>query len=142
MLRFIKPKGTQQVEEYSHFLPPCKVQYWTLHGGQIKLNARDLAILHRIKEFFGGAGEISIEKNSAKFIIIKLSDIVDKVIPHFEAYPLLTKKYADFSLFRRIVLILNQESRLNVQGFIKVLNLPRRGPSRVPEGTPRGVDIT
>ena len=66
---------------------------------------------------------ISIEKNSAKLIIIKLSEIVEKVIPHFETYPLLTKKYADFSLFRQIVLILNQESRLSEQGFIKVLNL-------------------
>jgi len=90
---------------------------------QIKLNARDLDILDRIKEFFGGAGTISFEKNSAKLVIIKLSDIIEKVIPHFEAYPLLTKKYADFELFRQIILILIQESPLSNQGFINVLNL-------------------
>lgn len=112
MLRFIKPKGCFAAIGW-------RVQPFF----QIKLNARDLDILYRIKEFFGGAGAISIEKNSAKFIITKLSDIVYKVIPHFESYPLLNKKYADFSLFRQIVLILNQESRLNEQGFIKVLNL-------------------
>lgn len=63
---------------------------------QIKLNARDLDLLYRIQVFFGGAGTISFEKNSAKLIIRKFSDLVDRVIPHFEAYPLFTKKYADF----------------------------------------------
>lgn len=90
---------------------------------QIKLNVRDLDILYRIKEYFGGRGTISFEKNSAKYIIINLSDIVDVVIPHFEAYPLLTKKFADFELFRQIVLILKNESSLSEQEFIKILNL-------------------
>lgn len=90
---------------------------------QIKLNVRDLDILYRIKEFFGGAGTITFDKNFARFNIRKLSDLVDNVIPHFEAYPLLTKKYADFELFWQIILILKEESPLSEQGLIKVLNL-------------------
>ena len=90
---------------------------------QIKLNARDIDILYRIKEYFGGVGTISFEKNTAKYIIRKLSDIVDILIPHFEAYPLLTKKFADFELFRQIILIIKNESSLSEQGFIKILNL-------------------
>lgn len=85
--------------------------------------ASDLDILYRSKVFFGGAGTITFERNSAKLVIAKVSDIVEKVIPHFEAYPLLTKKYADFELFRQIILILNQESPLSEQGFINILNL-------------------
>ncbi len=108
---------------------------------QIKLNARDEDILYRIKEYFGGVvpaaalkaagtcgaptplGIIGFEKNFAKFTVEKLSDIVDIVIPHFEAYPLLTKKFADFELFKQIVLIKNNESPLSEQGFINILNL-------------------
>ena len=90
---------------------------------QIKLNVRDLDILYRIKEYFGGVGTIGFEKNCAKYTIRKLSDIVDILIPHFEAYPLLTKKFADFELFRQIILILKNESSLSEQGFIKILNL-------------------
>jgi hypothetical protein len=45
------------------------------------------------------------------------------LIPHFETYPLLTKKFADFELFRQIILILKNESSLSEQGFIKILNL-------------------
>lgn len=72
---------------------------------QIKLNRRDLDVLYRIKEYFGGVGTISFEKNFAKFTIIKVSELIEKVIPHFETYPLLTKKYGDFELFRQILLI-------------------------------------
>lgn len=90
---------------------------------QIKLNIRDLDILYRVKEYFGGAGIISIEKNLAKLNISKLSDILEKVIPHFLAYPLLTKKYADFELFRQIILIIKEEPSLSEQGFMKILNI-------------------
>lgn len=90
---------------------------------QIKLNVRDLDTLYRIKEYFGGAGTISFDKNLAKYTIRKLSDIVNILIPHFETYPLLTKKFADFELFRQIILILKNESSLSEQGFIKILNL-------------------
>jgi len=90
---------------------------------QIKLNSRDLDILYRIKEYFGGVGVISFDKNFAKLIISKLSDILEKVIPHFLAYPLLTKKYADFELFRQIILIIKEEPSLSEQGFMKILNL-------------------
>lgn len=110
-LRFLNPKGGYAARGW-------RIQPFF----QIKLNVRDLDILYRIKEFFGGAGSITFEKNSAKFIITKLSDIVEKVIPHFDAYPLLIKKYADFALFIQIILILKQESPLSEQGFIKVLN--------------------
>ena len=53
----------------------------------------------------GGAGTISFEKNFAKFTVRKLSDLIEKVMPHFETYPLLTKNYADFELFRQILFI-------------------------------------
>jgi hypothetical protein len=90
---------------------------------QIKLNVRDLCVLYRIQEYFGGVGTISFEKNFAKFTVRKLSELIEKVMPHFETYPLLTKKYADFELFRQILFILKDESPLSENGFIKVMNL-------------------
>jgi hypothetical protein len=87
------------------------------------LNSRDLDTLYHIQEYFGGAGTIGFEKNTAKLNIRKLDELVGIIIPHFEAYPLLTKKYADFELFRQIILILKNESPLSEQGFINILNL-------------------
>ena len=68
------------------------------------MNGRDLDTLNRVQEYFGGAGTIGFDKNSVNINIRKLNELVEKVIPHFERYPLLTKKYADFELFRQIIL--------------------------------------
>ena len=87
------------------------------------MNIRDLDTLNRIQVYFGGAGTITFDKNFARLNIRKLSELIEKVIPHFETYPLLTKKYADFELFRQIVLIIKDESPLSEEGFIKVINL-------------------
>jgi hypothetical protein len=59
----------------------------------------------------------------AKLTIRKLGELIEKIMPHFETYPLLTKKYADFELFRQILFILKDESPLSEKGFIKVMNL-------------------
>lgn len=58
---------------------------------QIKSNRQDLDVLCRIKEYFEDVGTIGFEKNSAKFTIIKVSELIEKGIPSFEMYPLLTK---------------------------------------------------
>lgn len=45
------------------------------------------------------------------------------VIPHFERYFLLTKKFQDFELFRQIILIMFVNGHRTEEGFLKVLNL-------------------
>ena len=90
---------------------------------QIKLNLRDLKVLQRIQIHFGGVGKISFEKNSAKYVVRVMDELLRTVIPHFEMYPLLTKKFADFELFRQIVLILSAKGHRTEEGFLKVLSL-------------------
>jgi hypothetical protein len=41
---------------------------------------------------FGGAGTISFEKSFAKLTIRKLGELIEKIMPHFETYPLRTKR--------------------------------------------------
>ena len=90
---------------------------------QIKLNHRDLEILRRIQAYFGGAGKISFEKNSAKYTVTTVNELMLVVIPFFEKYPLLTQKFADFELFRKIILIMFDKGHLTEQGFLNILNL-------------------
>lgn len=61
----------------------------------INLHVKDLSILLEIKEFFG-VGSISSNKGLALYQVNSLKDLVNVIIPHFELYPLLTKKKADF----------------------------------------------
>ena len=68
---------------------------------QITLHQRDLSLLLMLQQFFGGIGKINIDPKheSSKYTIIKLNDLKNVIIPHFEKYPLLTQKYADFVYF-------------------------------------------
>src|SRR2546430_15628545 len=52
-----------------------------------------------------------------------LSDITKIIIPHFEKYPLITKKQSDFLLFKEIVKLMNKGEHLTKEGLIKIINL-------------------
>jgi hypothetical protein len=71
----------------------------------IGLHKKDLVLLTRIRDFFG-VGTISTgepNKDTVRYIIRKLEDITAVVIPHFDKYPLLSHKRADFLLFKAAV---------------------------------------
>jgi len=60
---------------------------------------------------------------TVKFEIRDHRELKEKVIPHFEKFPLLSKKQKDFELFRVICSIIDQGEHLKKDGFIKILNL-------------------
>lgn len=45
------------------------------------------------------------------------------IIPFFEKYPLISKKRADFELFKRIVEIINNKEHLTPTGLQEIVNL-------------------
>jgi len=71
---------------------------------QITLHQRELSLLLMLQQIFGGIGKINIDPKheSSKYTIIKLNDLKNVIIPHFEKDPPLglTQKYADFCLFQ------------------------------------------
>ena len=90
----------------------------------IKLGGNDLELLGRIKSFFG-VGNIVIVKSdgSAIFSVKSVKDIFSVIIPHFDKYPLLTKKQADFILFKTIVELIVKKQHLNREGLSKIVEL-------------------
>lgn len=69
---------------------------------------RDRLLILSIKNFFSGMGYVSKSNNifTVEFIVSTLKDIVDVIILHFNKYPLKTKKYSDYILFKQIILFL------------------------------------
>jgi LAGLIDADG endonuclease len=61
-----------------------------------------------------------------KFEIRDHNDLMRKVIPHFEKFPLISAKYNDFIIFKKICNIVNSAEHLTKTGFIKVINLAYR----------------
>jgi hypothetical protein len=80
-----------------HFLKGKSGNYQVQPRFSIELHQRDLLLLIQIQEFFNGIGTITLNnnRNSAVFRVIKLNDITNVIIPHFDKYPLLTNKRAD-----------------------------------------------
>lgn len=91
---------------------------------QIKLHSREKELLMKIKSFFNEVGTISFSNdNGVMYRIRKLDDIINIIIPHFNNYPLITKKHSDFIIFKKIIKLINKGQHLNKDGLIKIVNL-------------------
>jgi LAGLIDADG endonuclease len=62
-------------------------------------------------------------RNEASFRVNSLQDLAKFIIPHFENYPLLTQKAADFLLFTQIVKLMNNKVHLTEDGLQQIINL-------------------
>lgn len=90
---------------------------------QIKLHVKDKNILLQIKSFFGGIGTIWINNTYVYYKVRNINEIIRVIIPHFNKYPLITKKQEDFLLFENIIYLMSKGEHLNKEGLIKILNL-------------------
>ena len=45
------------------------------------------------------------------------------LIDHFDNYPLITKKRADFELFKKVLELMNRQEHLTPEGLIKIVSL-------------------
>lgn len=66
--------------------------------------------------FFNGMGKITSFYNDTLFRVTKLKDLTEVIIPHFDKYPLLTKKRADFLLFKLVIELMNKGEHLTNEG--------------------------
>lgn len=88
----------------------------------VELHKREVPLLFSIQKFFGGAGSINTALNrySARFSISRKSDLINKVLPHFDAYKLQGNKLKNYLIFREIVLLINSKAHLTSEGFNKI----------------------
>ena len=58
------------------------------------------------------------KENAYKFVVQRIEDIVEKVIPHLDKYPLLTSKYLDYQDFKKAALLLKAKLHLSKESDI------------------------
>lgn len=90
---------------------------------QIKLHIRDLPILENIKLYFKNAGNITTTSTSANYRITSLKEIVEIVIPHFDKYPLITQKKADYILYKKGIDLISSKKHLTPKGLQEFVNI-------------------
>jgi hypothetical protein len=90
----------------------------------INLHMKDLILLRELHLFFG-VGSIYVQeaKNMASYRVASLRDITNVIIPHFDKYPLITQKKADFILFKQGVNLLNFKAHREIEGLRQILGL-------------------
>lgn len=98
---------------------------WQLEANfSINLHVRDIELLKLIQTYFGEVGRIGKERNNCRdFTIGSLDQIITKVIPHFDKYPLKTNKYADYLLFKQVVMMMQNGEHLTIEGLQKIINI-------------------
>lgn len=89
---------------------------------QIKLHERDLVLLNKIKDFFS-VGTLVKDGTKVSYTVKSVKNLIEVIIPHFDSFPLLTKKYADFLLFKQILTLMARKGHLNQEDFNTILSL-------------------
>ena len=89
---------------------------------------KDRNLLLSIQNFFGGIGNISkvSATNSASTVEFRfniLKELVNVILPHFDNYPLISKKHSDYLLFKQVVLLMANKEQSNLEGIRKVVSL-------------------
>ena len=85
-------------------------------------------MLNMIRTYFGEIGNIVTDKsrNKVEFRVSSLEQLISHVFPHLDNYSLITKKPADYLLFRQIVILKSQKLHLSEQGLQNVVNIRAR----------------
>ena len=72
-----------------------------------------------------GCGSIRPDRsdNTLKYEVRSLSDLVERVLPHFEAYPLLSAKHREYERFAEVCRSMHVGEHLTRDGFTKIVQL-------------------
>ena len=90
----------------------------------ISQNQRDLKILERIKDYFDTGGiRFSKRDYCYKYEVRSLKDLNDRVIPHFNKYPLQTAKAKDFEYFAKICKLMTLSYHKNPEKLLRIIDL-------------------
>ena len=90
---------------------------------QIELNHKDEELLKLIQAYFEGVGAIHKSKNFVVYQVRSLEKIYKVIIPHFDRYPLITQKAADYMLWRQVIMMMVRKEHLKQDGLEKVIAL-------------------
>jgi len=81
-------------------------------------------VLFKIKNFFEcGTIRPSRKDNTYKYEVRSLWELKEKIIPHFDKYPLHTAKKKDFQIFKEIIQLMEKGEHLTKEGLKKILHL-------------------
>ena len=103
----------------------AKNGYFVTTRFKISLHVRDEIILEQFQAYFGAGSLQSSGKsrNSIDYIVKSRKELIERVLPHFDKYPLITQKRTDYELFKRILLLMDKKEHLSKSGFEEIISI-------------------
>lgn len=86
------------------------------------MHEKDRALLELIQAFFGVGKIYKHGKHSIHYRVSSTEDL-KVIIDHFDKYPLISQKLADYLLFKQIVEILSRKEHLTNEGLVQIVNI-------------------
>jgi hypothetical protein len=110
----------------------CRLGWQVQHEFAITQSSGSMAALEAIRSHLG-CGRIIVSHRAdnhreplARYSVKRRSDVIDLIIPFFEAHPLMTAKRNDFELFREAMEIVSSGRHLEVNGLSEIASLTER----------------
>lgn len=91
---------------------------------QVTQHARDIGLMKKMVEYLG-CGMYKLRPNglAGDFLVLRFSDIRDKVIPFFNLYPIQGAKALDFEGFCKVANIIEANGHLTPDGLEQIRSL-------------------
>lgn len=78
--------------------------------------------MNQIKDYFGVGTIKKHGKTTLQYCVTSSKDL-DIIISHFDKYPLISEKQADYLLFKQALNLFKNKEHLSVEGFNKILSI-------------------
>jgi len=91
-------------------------------------------VLYAMIDYFG-CGRVNIDNrtfDAGKFVVTRINDIINILIPFFDQYPLITSKYLNYLDFKEAAFIIYRSEHLTIQGRAKLIELKGRMNNKRP----------
>lgn len=79
----------------------------------------DIWVLYKLKSYFNNVASIITTKYYDSYRVIKMSDTINVIKPHFNTYPLQSSKMKSYYLFNVVITNMRNNYHTIVKGFIE-----------------------
>jgi len=133
---FVDGEGCFTVSFFKHPKSRLRLKWQVFPEFVITQEMKTENAIKKIKNFFG-CGAIYLNKRHdnhhehlLKYVVRNREDLLTKIIPFFERYPLLSAKKKDFQIFASIVRMMGKRKHLKEKGLMKIRLMVRKMNNR------------
>ena len=91
---------------------------------QIVQHSRDVELMEMLISTLGcGRIELALKQSAVYYVVTKYQDILEKLIPLFDNYPIKGVKALDYSDFKKIVFLMKDKAHLTEQGLMEIQSI-------------------